>query len=130
MMLKNTIQEGQVPKLQKIFLTLYQLILLTMMQVKSLIPERPKRELYGICDFPILLLLFFLSIMVKRMNHGGQKLEFQEIFRTLYQLILLTMLQVKSMIPERQEPELQEMDRDENKLDAFLNVHKNSLKEQ
>jgi hypothetical protein len=40
------------------------------------------------------------------------------------------MLQVKSLIPERQEPELQEMDRDENKLDAFLNVHKNSLKEQ
>jgi hypothetical protein len=34
------------------------------------------------------------------------------------------------MIPERQEIEhdLQEMDRDEKKLEAFLNIHKNNLK--
>ncbi len=59
-----------------------------------------------------------------------QEQKLQNIFLTLLQLIFLTMMQVKSLIPERQEPELQEMDRDENKLDAFLNVHKNSLKEQ
>jgi hypothetical protein len=37
---------------------------------------------------------------------------------------------VKKVLRERQEADHQllEMDRDENKLDAFLNVHKNSLK--
>ena len=40
--------------------------------------------------------------------------------------------QVKKIIPERTESDHQllEMDRDENKLDAFLHVHKNSLKGQ
>jgi hypothetical protein len=84
----------------------------------------------GFVIFLTLLLLFCLSMMEKIKTHGRQELNLLEIFLTLYQLILPTIMQVKSLIPERQEPELQEMDRDENKLDAFLNVHKNSLKEQ
>jgi hypothetical protein len=67
---------------------------------------------------------------VKSTVNEGLEPKGQKIFLTLEQLILLNMMQVKSLIPERQEPELQEMDRDENKLDAFLNVHKNSLKVQ
>ncbi len=50
-MVKSITHGGQEPQLQKIFLTLMQLILLTMMQVKNMIPERQERELPGICNF-------------------------------------------------------------------------------
>jgi hypothetical protein len=70
--------------------------------VKSLIPERQERELHGICNFPNSVAPTFPVYE----GDLGQELKLQNIFLTLLQLILLTMMQVNSMIHELHEKEL------------------------